>query len=261
MAIYSWRIKDMVKSYVQDPYLPMTQQIDLSLPHFFNFSYPIWAESYKPVLERKIIMKYFTKEICSEDVGEWKIFLEQRMNEIMPYYNEVYKTVSKEFEWLVDMDNSETYEGNKMQTGTINGTLTGKTTGNDTGTSTTNIIDTGETVDTSKAKDLKSDLPQANYNNLDYGTSLNEIDTTGTNKSIRDSSTNATNTLDSTSEVNTNNNTSTNANANDTYSRIRKGLSGSRSLTQLNVEYRESLINIDKMIVDELKDLFMTLWR
>ena len=73
MGVYSWRIKDMVRSYVQDPYLPMTQQIDLSLPHFFNFEYPIWADSYRPTLERKIIMKYFTKEICTEDVGEWKI--------------------------------------------------------------------------------------------------------------------------------------------------------------------------------------------
>lgn len=261
MGIYSSYVKDLVRRYVQNPSLPMTQQIDLSLPHFFNFDYPIWAESYRPILERKIIMKYFSSEICCESVGEWKIYLEQKLNEIMPYYNELYLTTSKKYDWLEDVNTLETYEGNKTATGKVLGKIDNTSIQNDNtinNESQNNII-TGK--DNTKGKTLKSDFPQANFAGSDYGTNLDEIEneqtTTGTTTNDRKSAT----TGESNLVGKTSSDTDTTNKEDDIYTRVRKGLSGARSLTQLNVEYRNSLINIDKMIVDELKDLFMMLWR
>ena len=69
---------------------------------------------------------------------------------------------------------------------------------------------------------------------------------------------------DTTSSSNTNTTSSSNTNTtnttNDIFTRNHKGLSGSKSRTQLNLEYRQSLINIDKMVIEELKDLFMLIY-
>lgn len=89
----------------------------------FDFDYPIFDESYRTTLECNILRHYYTREICAETVGLWKLWLDARMNEIMPYYNELYKTTLLDFNPLYDVD--YTREGNRSvdettkNTGTI----------------------------------------------------------------------------------------------------------------------------------------------
>lgn len=92
---------------------------------------------------------------------------------------------------------------------------------------------TGE--ESTKGNTLASDLPQANYAGKDYATDLSE----------------------SSSSANTRNTSS--ENTTDSYNRTRKGLSG-RSKTELLVEYRNAILNIDEQIIEELADLFMGLY-
>lgn len=70
----------------------------------FDFDYPIFDEAYRPVLETKILRHYYTREIGSETVGRWKLFLEAEMNEIMPYYNKLYASELLKFNPLYDID-------------------------------------------------------------------------------------------------------------------------------------------------------------
>lgn len=70
----------------------------------FDFSYPIFDESYRPVLETKILLHYYTREICEETVGLWKLRLKSKMNEIMPYFNKLYESELLEFNPLYDTD-------------------------------------------------------------------------------------------------------------------------------------------------------------
>lgn len=100
----------------------------------FNFNYPIFDETYRPVLESKILKHYYTREICAETVGRWKLFLEVRMNEIMPYYNQLYRSELLEFNPLYDVD--FTKSGNRDKEGTESGTenLDGTSTDAMTGT-------------------------------------------------------------------------------------------------------------------------------
>ena len=53
-------------------------------------SYPIFDEQYRPVLEKKILKHYYTREIGEESVGLWKMRLNNKLNEIMPYYNQLF---------------------------------------------------------------------------------------------------------------------------------------------------------------------------
>ena len=66
--------------------------IELSRDKIFDFAYPIYDESHRPELEKKILKHYYTREICEETVGLWKLRLNSRMNEIMPYYNKLYNS-------------------------------------------------------------------------------------------------------------------------------------------------------------------------
>lgn len=54
-------------------------------------SYPIFNESYRETLNKKILNHYYENEIGFETAELFKFYLNNKMNEIMPYYNELYK--------------------------------------------------------------------------------------------------------------------------------------------------------------------------
>lgn len=259
MSKYTTQIRFIIEMNSNES-LPITQRIEQALPSIFNFNYPIWSNDYKRTLEKKILMHYFNKEICCETVGLWKLYLEERLNLIMPYYNELYKTVSNEFDWLEDINVIETYEGDKNSTGKVTDVSTGKVTDTGKDTSESSINETNTLTGTKTGKDLKSDLPQANYQGLDYGTELHDTESTDNNTTTHEATSNSTVDKNNITDTASNSNTDTLSNTKDTFTRTHKGLNGSKSRTQLNLEYRQSLINIDNMIIDELKDLFMLIY-
>ena len=67
-------------------------------------SYPIFDEQYRKVLDTKIIKHFYTREIGYETVSLWKFKLNTRMNEIMPYFNKLYKSELLDFNPLYDVD-------------------------------------------------------------------------------------------------------------------------------------------------------------
>lgn len=307
MSKYTTQIRYVVEMY-SDPHSPMSKRIEEATHAIFNFDYPIWSLEYKKILEKKILMHYFNKEICFETLGLWKLYLEERLNLIMPYYNEIYTTVSNKYDWLEDVNLTETYVGDKNTKTNLSEQFKGmfdedtksdsNTTANDTATTHAKSETKDEGVDTTsselhenknqtatkKTNNLTSDTPQANFQGLDYATQLVENNADDTSDSTNDSNSESrmdrNNTTNSTSDTtnstdrqeyvnatgnrigNTQNNTNaeTASNTNDIFTRVTKGLNGSRSKTTLNMEYRNSLINIDKMIIEELQDLFMMIY-
>lgn len=59
---------------------------DLDMTH-----YPIWNETYRDILNQKILNHYYEDEIGFETVGLFKFYLNNKLNEIMPYYNDLYR--------------------------------------------------------------------------------------------------------------------------------------------------------------------------
>lgn len=53
-------------------------------------SYPIFDENYRNTLNSKILNHYYFNEIGQETAEMFKFMLNQKMNEIMDYYNELY---------------------------------------------------------------------------------------------------------------------------------------------------------------------------
>lgn len=55
--------------------------------------YPIWNESYRNTLNQKILYHYYESEIGFETANLFKFYLNNKMREIMPYYNKMYDSV------------------------------------------------------------------------------------------------------------------------------------------------------------------------
>ena len=110
--------------------------------------YPIFDEEYRYVLNKKILIHFFTREIGEETVGLWLLRLEQRMEEIMPYYNQLYESELEEIKPFFNID--ITTEGSKDYLTKKKGTTTNKYTKDNTGTS---DIDYGEQGNSENTKD------------------------------------------------------------------------------------------------------------
>lgn len=81
-------------------------------PLIFDFDYPIFDSSYRPIIETKIIRHYYFDEIGVETYGQWKFWLQTTLNEIMPYYNELYKSALLNFDPFNNYNITETFTKN-----------------------------------------------------------------------------------------------------------------------------------------------------
>ena len=315
-------------------YNSVNEIINDSYQSIFDFDYPIFDAVYKPVLEKKIIKHFYTREIGFETVGRWKLALDARMKEIMPYYNKLYQSEALVFNPLYDADytRSGTRNAGDERTSTMNRGSESRTvidqgetvTGNETvgtdvtanSTETLNLqdrtvvdstdlrTDNLQRVDENAPKndhwDYYNDTPQGGINGLtlDNNTYLTDVrhitdDGTGSIDTIRDTGTQQSD-LDSTS---TTNRTGTDAVASSSNTDVDKDYSSTRDLdntttnesdveetssatidtteeyaehvigkfpgksySKLLQEFRETLLNIDMLIIRDLNDLFMTLW-
>ncbi len=108
MSHYTTELRYICEVYAEytesQGYKHVDEIIQKARPRIFDFYYPIFDESYRAVLETKIIRHYYTREIGSETVGRWKLFLEAEMNEIMPYYNKLYMSELIKFDPMQDVD-------------------------------------------------------------------------------------------------------------------------------------------------------------
>ena len=173
--------------------------------------YPIFEESYRSKLNEKILNHYYMREIGFETAGLFKRYLNVKMNEIMPYYNQLYLSAQIEFDPLETYSTNEQYER--------------ETTGDNT------------SQDEGENKSLQNDTPMGSLQ-----------DPFSENYATTSQKTSATNT------------TKLNSSENEKYSRKLSGKNDSKSNSQLLMEYRQSFLNIDMLIIEELDVLFMQLW-
>lgn len=96
--------------------------IRVAYPKIFENYIPVFDESYKSVLFPKILRHYYTREIGLETVGLWKLKLNTKMAEIMPYYNQLYQSELLKFDPLKNTQYSvkskRTFDGKNVLDGT-----------------------------------------------------------------------------------------------------------------------------------------------
>ena len=261
--------------------------IQKAIPKVFNFDFPIFDESYRNVLCTKILKHYYTREICEETVGLWKLRLNTRLNEIMPYYNQLYKSELLEFNPFYDVDITTKNDGNKTENTRTSETDTEDRSGSgdsnresndssNTKNSTTNTFTNNyNTTNKDTQKDLYSDTPQGSLTNVENETYLTNARKVANDKTEVGNNTGAGNSNDDTEYKDTfseesynsysentsrSKNGSTNLTSTDAYVQTIKGKNGGTSYSKLLDEFRKTFINIDMQIIDNLNDLFFGLW-
>lgn len=206
--------------------------LDKSWDKIFS-NFPIFDEKYRAELCKKILRHYYTREICCETVGRWKLFLSDKMNIIMPYYNQLYQSELLKIQPLVSVNTCVTHEGSGSETKTTN-----RNGSNNSSSRTDGSTDTWS---------YYSDTPQGGVNGLDSNDYL-----TNATHNVGSDTTNSTLT-GSTTDIETGE-----GNRSDSYVDKVLGYEGNQS--EMLLKFRETFLNIDMMIIDELKDLFFTLW-
>ena len=204
---------------------------------FDNF--PIFDESYRSVLCSKILKHYYTREISAETVGLWQLWLNTRMGEIMPYYNKLYESALLEFDPFKDTNYSRKHDG----------TFNGDTRRN--GRSEIDVDNSVTSNGTSNSKNLFSDTPQGAITNIENESYLTNATL------IKDTDTNTTNTDGNSTTQNTETTGITNT---DNWIETIVGKQSTVSYSKLLQEFRDTFLNIDVMIINDLSDLFMNLW-
>ena len=153
MSKYTTEVRYICESYVplneSKGYNDIETVLDNSWDKVFDFPFPIFREDYREDLCKKILRHYYTREICEETVGLWKLRLNSRMNEIMPYYNKLYNSELINIEPLINTRLSSTKSNVKGGTDTINTSGTSSETSTLGGTT----IRTGGYTDTNTGTD------------------------------------------------------------------------------------------------------------
>ena len=201
--------------------------LNASWNKIFDSSWSIFDEAYRSVLCKKILKHYYTREIGAEVVGLWIMWLNRRMGEIMPYYNQLYESEKLKFEPLTDTDVTTT--SNRKVDTTADNLTTNNLTQNSDGVS----------------RDLYSDTPQGALNGVESETYLTNARKIMSNDTVSNSGT-----VDSKGS----------GNSNDDYFERVTGKRGGENYSDMLRKYRETFLNIDMMVIKELDDLFLNLW-
>lgn len=210
-----------------------TTTIKSLIDNNFDFgldTYPIFDENYRETLNNNILNHFYMNEIGFETAGLFKFYLNQRMNEIMPYYNILYSkqhTLLENFDANVNI--TETFDRNNSTNTNAN--------------SESNSTSTGE----SKGKNLFQDTPQgqikdADIENYRYATNMT-LDKNNTNSSVNDTSS-----------------TSGTSDGIEHYLKTIVGNNGKLYGFEIFNAIKDNLMNIDLMVIRDLEELFMQIY-
>lgn len=217
--------------------------LNSSWDKIFTSKVSFFDEEYRGVLCKKILKHYYLREIGCETVGIWLLWMNTKLEEIMPYYNKLYESELIKFNPMYDVDWNR--KGNK--TGNESGSGSRSTSGNNSGTNT----QSGTSSNT--RKDLYSDTPQGALTGVEsetYLTNARKVSDSGetgvngsTSGSYKDSES-------SSNKVDTTEN----------YVESVSGKQGTGSYSKLLNEFRETFLNIDMQVIEEFEEMFMGMW-
>lgn len=183
-------------------------------------SYPIFDENYRDTLNQNILYHYYENEIGFETASLFRFYLNQKLNEIMPYYNELYKVQKK----LIDEN---------LLLNNVN--LTEKLIGS-------NRTETNNTSQSSNnGKSLFQDTPQGQISKTDIDNQTWATNLTLNKNEIADQS------------------NATGSGTNEYLKTIIGNNGGKFNIDVLN-DIKNNLMNIDLMIINDLNDLFMQIF-
>lgn len=181
---------------------------------------PIFDTDYRDILTGKIVDKFYHREIGFETISMFSMKMRTKLNEIMPFYNQLYKSTLIEYEALSTI-NLKT-ESKSTNTGTED------TTGTTTATGKTN----------SGSRAVNSTTPQTMLaGSEDYASAASDSTSLAESESENESTAVSTSTGQAEGDT------------------LVSGYQGTPA--DLIMRFRDSLLNVDLMVLRDLEELFM----
>lgn len=194
----------------------------------FDFDYEFYDNALKPNFESKFFEHYYFDEIGFPTIQKFKHMLKAKLHMIMPYYIKLYEIelASKDIDFTLQKDLTETFIREINNSSNMNG----------------NVKSTGS--NNNENLSMHSDTPQSKVA-LEIEKYLASADKDVGQTSYNDSNTSSTDTI---------------INGTEKTEFTSKGNIGVTSMAELIRKWREILINIDEMILNDLQDLFMQVY-
>lgn len=234
--------------------------IHQATPYIFDFQFPLHNPEHREGLEALILKKYFFREICCGDVDEWKLRLDAKLNEIMPYFNRMYESLDYLIDIMDDVDYKRIFDEQNVRSGKENTASTQniKSSSQSTGNASSRNTDSSE----GEAIGRYSDTPQGQLTGLMNDTYLtnaqrNTEEKTNTSDSASTSATQNSGASDTTGTFDTDKHESGVRNYNEKV----KGKMYAGSKAKVVMEYQKAIKNVDAEIIRALSDLFMNVYR
>ena len=251
-------------------------------------TYPLYAKkskeeyipSYIPTrdeLNLKIINAYKYREIGFETIGRFFDELEISLNEIMPYYNQLFFSADQDYNLLMNVDYTRTIDTEKE--GTSSNTASGSTSGTNKvteqsgGTFTESGTNVSSATTNGTKKQVSSQTPQnqigitaQNIDSINYADDVKwdkDNGSTNTNETTESSQTSSNNSTQSGTTSGEASSTSS-GETTDNESRVEttKGNFGVMASQDFILKYRQTILNIEQLIINDkrIKELFMLIW-
>lgn len=240
MSKYTTMLRFPIERRLDDLGLPHTED---SWPHAYGIigldDYPVYDEAHRGVLNGKIIRRYYMREIGFETLGQFAWNMRRKMHEIMPYYNELFRSETLVTDPMLseNLDYTETWTRDEATSRDRSDTRA-----TDTESASHSASDGRNVFQDTPMNGLDAGAIEA----MDYATSV---------------------TLDrGTTEGGSSASNETSGSSTDGYagsfdgSRVHSRKGHGVSQSELLLTYRRTLLNIDLEIVDSLSTLFMGLW-
>ena len=233
----------------------------------------IGSVAYHEDICKKILRHYYFREIGAETAGLWKFWMNRKVSEIADYYTKLYASMGllNLENALKDVNYTKTHMGSESQQGQKATTDNLSITGQDAsfGNSTVGKTNTGTQTDSGTSSEVNkfSETPQGGLTGLENNTYLTDArmingtkGNTRTDNLTENVQENHADTVNKTgSEARTINDTQNKSGSNQFTEQV-QGKWGGRTYAELLQQYRDTLFNLDVMIIGEFKDLFMNIW-
>lgn len=199
----------------------------------FDENFPFYEPTLREQFVKKFYDKYRYREIGAETIYRFKVMLNSRLNLIMPYYNQLYQTEleAKKINFMLNKDLKETFVREISGENNVESTSSSTTSGESNSTSEGRFLDTPSSRITDE--ELDGYITTAQKDKINGRTTANG---SSTNTSLG------------------------NNNQTETTELLSQGNIGVTSGGQLLEDWRKTIINIDVMILNDLKDLFFGLY-
>lgn len=268
MAFYTIELKDICMSIDEYNHSSVDDIITSVWNKIFTTKVEFFDEKYRKKLCCKIIKHYYTREIGAETVGLFKLWVNTKLEEIMPLYNQYYLSSLEKITPFIDTDYTILTKKNTEEKKKTDRGESGNSKSIEQNTSVDTLESNQESSSNSNSDttNKRSDTPQGTLANLEDNTYLSSADisnysdsgsTKGKNTDKRNATTNKEN--NSENSFNLLENVLNNSIGTDNTHII--GKMGSTSYSKLLQEFRETFMNIDMLVIEEFEECFMQLWK